>query len=119
MPARGQPGWSSVASPLALEGQSQDVSAYQGIRLVVRLNKGNLSISANSSEITNFDFHTAMVSVKADGEFHELLIPFGDMKRAWSAQTPLNTKTIGSLSLVAFDVQKGAFDFEIDELGFY
>jgi hypothetical protein len=41
------------------------------------------------------------------------------MKRAWSAQTPLNPKTLISLSLVAFDVQNGAFDFEIDEVRFY
>ena len=36
-----------------------------------------------------------------------------------SAQTALNTKTITSLSIVAFDVQPGYYDFELDEVGFY
>ncbi len=84
-----------------------------------RVNKGNLSVSANSSEITNFDYHAAQVSRQSDGEFHEVRIPFSQMKRAWSEQTPLNTNTLTSLSLVAFDIQHGAFDFEIDEISFY
>jgi hypothetical protein len=41
------------------------------------------------------------------------------MKRAWSEQTPLNTKTISGLSIVAFALQKADFDFEIDEVSFY
>lgn len=118
-PPRGQPGWASTVLLLDPQGLPQDASAYEGVRLVVRVNKGNLSISANSSEITNFDYHAAQVTRQADGGFHEVRIPFTQMRRAWSEQIPLNTKTIASLSLVAFDIQKGAFDFEIDEISFY
>jgi len=104
---------------LETQGQPQDASAYEGIRLLVRVNKGNLSITANSSEITNFDYHAAPVTRQSDGEFHEVMIPFTEMKRAWSEQTKLNTKTLTSLSIVAFDIQQGSFDFEIDEVSFY
>lgn len=119
VPARGQPGWASIALPLNAQELPEDASAYQGVRLVLRVNKGNLSVSANSTEITNFDFHASIVVLKNDGEFHEVKIPFSEMKRAWSAQTKLNTKTLNSLSLVAFGLQKGPFDFEFDEVGFY
>ena len=119
MPARGQPGWASTVLLLDPQGLPQDASAFKGIRLLVRVNKGNLSISANSSKITNFDYHAAPIIRQSDGEFHEVKIPFDKMKRAWSEQTPLNPKTLTGLSLVAVDLQKGSFDFEISELSFY
>lgn len=119
VPPRGQPGWASTVLLLNPDGLAQDASAYQGIRLLVRVNKGNLSISANSSEIDNFDYHAATVTHQNDGKFHAVKIPFIQMKRAWSAQTQLDTRTLVSLSLVAFDLQRGSFDFELDEVSFY
>ena len=118
-PPRGQPGWASSVLILDPEGIPQDASRYEGIRLRIRINKGMLSVSANSTDVTNFDYHAAPIAVKADGEFHDVKIPFTSMQRAWSEQTKLNTKTIQSLSIVAFDVQNGAYDFELDEVGFY
>ncbi len=119
LPPRGQPGSASIVLPLNPQGRPQDASAFEGVRLHVRVNQGNLSVSANSSEITNFDYHAAQIARQSDGAFHEVKIPFDTIKRAWSEKTPLNPGTIASLSLVAFDIQKGSFDFEIDEVGFY
>lgn len=119
VPPRGQPGWASIVLLLDPHGRPQDASAYEGVQLLVRVNQGHLSVSANSSEITNFDYHAAQVTPPADGKFHEVKIPFARMKRAWSAQSTLNPKTLTSLSLVAFDVQPGTFDFAIDEVSFY
>ena len=119
IPLRGQPGWASIVLLLDPNGLPQDFSAYQGIRMLVRVNQGNLSVSANSSEIDNFDYHATAVTQPADGEFHEVKIPFNQMKRAWSAQTTLNTKTLTALSLVAFGMQAGSFDFDFDEVSFY
>ena len=118
-PPRGQPGWASTVLPLDMKGLPKDASQYQGIRLVIRINTGNLSISANSAEVTNFDYHASPVAVVSDGKFHEVKIPFNSMKRAWSEQTQLDPKTINGLSIVAFGLQKGAFSFELDEVGFY
>jgi len=118
-PARGQPGWSSSVLLLDPQGLPRDLSDFEGVRLRMKITAGMVSVSANSAEVTNFDYHAAMVVVKSDGEFHEVKIPFGSMKRAWSEQTPLNTSAIASLSIVAFGVQKGAYDFELDEVGFY
>lgn len=119
VPPRGQPGWASSVLLLDPNGLPQDASAFEGIRLLVKVEKGNISISANSAEVTNFDYHGAPVMARSDGKFHEVKIPFASMKRAWSEQTPLNPKTISSLSIVAFELQKGVFEFEVDEISFY
>ncbi len=118
-PPRGQPGWASSVLILDPQGLPQDASQFEGVRLRIRINKGMLSVSVNSTDVTNFDYHAATIKAKADGEFHEVKIPFESMKRAWSEQTMLNTKTIQSLSIVAFDVQNGTYDFELDEVSFY
>lgn len=119
IPPRGQPGWASVVLLLDPQNLPRDASAFVGIRLRIKMNSGNLSISANSTEITNFDYHAAPVAVAADGKFHEVKIPFASMKRAWSEQTTLNTKTISSISISAYGLQKSVFDFELDEVSFY
>lgn len=119
LPPRGQPGWASTVLPLGGEGQAQDASAFKGIHMRIKVSEGNISISANSTEVTNFDFHAKPIAVAADGKFHAIKIPFSSMKRAWSEQTPLNTKTLHSLSLVAFSPLKTNFDYAIDEISFY
>ncbi|MDQ8180721.1 CIA30 family protein [Pelagicoccus sp. SDUM812005] len=118
-PPRGQPGWASVIFLLDATGQAQNLSHYQGIRLKIRIQKGNVSISANSAAVNNFDYHAAPIARKAGNDFQEVKIPFSSLKRAWSEQTPLDPKTIVSLSLVAFDMQPTAFAFEVEEIGFY
>ncbi|WP_323815024.1 CIA30 family protein [Cellvibrio sp. NN19] len=118
-PPRGQPGWASVALLLDAQGLPKDASSFEGIRLLLKVNAGNISVSANSIEITNFDYHAASVVVKADGKFHEIKIPFISMKRSWSEQIPLNTKTLSSISITAYDMAKGSFDFSVDEVSFY
>lgn len=118
-PPRGQPGWASSVLLLQPEGLPRDASAFEGIRLLVKVNQGQISLSANSTEVVNYDYHAAQVVVRSDGRFHEVKVPFASMKRAWSEQTVLNTGTIASISIVAFDVKPGSFDFELDEVAFY
>jgi hypothetical protein len=118
-PARGQPGFVSMVLPLANPGEAMDLSEYEGIRIRVRIGSGTLSISANSNEVQNFDYHTAVVTRSADGDFHEVRIPWSKMRRVWSEQTSLNPATINSLSLVAAHTQKSTFSYEVDEVGFY
>jgi len=119
VPPRGQPGWASSVLLLDAEGRAQDASKFEGVRLLIKVDNGSISVSANSIEVTNFDYHAAMVAVQSDGKFHEVKIPFTLMKRAWSEQTELNAATINGLSIVAFGMQKTSFNYEIDEVGFY
>ncbi len=119
VPPRGQPGWASSVLLLEQQGLPQDASKFKGLRLLLKIDSGNISISANSSEITNFDYHSAPVSVQADDQFHEVKIPFSSMKRTWSEQTPLNASSISSLSITSFGLQATPFNYAVDEVGFY
>ncbi|MDY6928581.1 MAG: CIA30 family protein [Pseudomonadota bacterium] len=119
IPPRGQPAWASSILLLDAKGKPMDASGYQGIRLKVKINQGLMSVSANSAEVENFDYHAAPVLIKADGKFHEVKLPFTSLKRAWSEQTTLDASTLNSLSIVAFAMQQSAYDFVIDEIGFY
>lgn len=118
-PPRGQPGWSSMVLPLGAMGKVHDASQFSGIRLTVKVNHGNISISANSADVKNYDYHAAQVAVPVDGKFHRIDIPFDSMKRIWSQQTALNTKTLDSLSIVAFGLKKSAYDFSVNDVSFY
>lgn len=119
LPPRGQPGWASTVLPLGNPNVMKDASQYQGLKVRVKVNSGQLSVSANSIEVKNFDYHASMLAVPADGKFHEIKIPFDDMKRAWSEQTTLNSETLNSISIVAFAMKQSSFDYEIDDVSFY
>lgn len=119
VPPRGQPGWASSILLLDPKGLPQNLSQYKGVRLLMKVNKGSLSVSVNSADVTNFDYHAAQILVKPDGKFHEVNIAFDSMKRAWSEQTPLNVKAVTGLSISAFGIQKASFDFKVDEVSFY
>lgn len=117
-PGRGAPAFISIPLLLTPDAQPQDLSARTGVRLKVKVTKGMLSVQVASADVTNFDYHTAPVAGKR-GEFVEVRVPFKDLKRAWSEQTPLNAAAITSVNLVAFGMAPGAFAYEVDEIGFY
>ncbi len=119
LPPRGQPAWSSSVLLLGPENTAQDASKYRGVRMLVKLNKGMLSLSANSTKVTNFDYHAAPVMVPSDGQFHQVDIPFTTMKPSWSEPTELDPSTLASLSIVAFSVQPSSYEFEVDQVSFY
>ena len=119
VPGRGVPAFISLPLLLSPDGKPRDLSGYEGIRLRVKIKKGNLSVQASSSEIQNFDYHSSAPILRKPGEFQEVRIPFKEMKRAWSEQTALNLKAITSVNLVAFGVARDAFAYEVAEIGFY
>lgn len=117
-PGRGAPAFISIPLLLSPVAQPEDVGAYTGVRLRVRLTQGTLTVQVASTDVDNYDYHSAPVVAKR-GEFAEVRLPFADLKRAWSMQTPLNVKVVTSVNLVAFAMAPGAFAFEVDEIGFY
>jgi hypothetical protein len=119
VPARGMPAFISVPLLLTSDAQPQDLSAYEGVRLLVKVKKGLLAVQVSSTEITNFDYHTSAPIIRRPEAFQEIRIPFSAMKRAWSEQTPLNLKAITSVNLVAAGMAPDAFAYEVDEIGFY
>ncbi len=117
-PGRGAPAFISIPLLLTPDAKPQDVSAYTGVRLRVKVTQGLLTAQVSTADVDNFDYHSAPVVAKR-GEFVEVRVPFADMKRAWSAQTALNTKLVTSVNLVSFAMAPGAFAYEVDEIGFY
>jgi hypothetical protein len=117
-PGRGAPAFISIPLLLSPAAGPEDVGAYTGVRLRVRLMQGTLTVQVASTDVDNYDYHSAPVVAKR-GELTEVRVPFADLKRAWSAQTPLNVKVVTSVNLVAFAMAPGAFAFEVDEIGFY
>lgn len=118
VPGRGVPAFISVVLFVTPDATPVDASGYEGVRIRVKSIKGGLSVQVATSDITNFDYHSAPVEVKA-GDFHEVRIPFKDMKRAWSEQTTLNSKSVTSVNLVSFATTRDTFAYEVDEVGFY
>ena len=118
VPPRGQPAWVSLIELLSPDGSPADISQYEGVRLKIHVEQGMVSLSVNSTDVVNFDYHAAMIEAGGKG-MTEVKIPFKNMRRAWSEQTKLNTKAVASLSLVAVCLQPGSFAFEIEEIGFY
>jgi len=117
-PGRGAPAFISVPHLLTPDAKPEDVSTYTGVRLRVKITQGTLIAQVASTDVDNFDYHSAPVVAKR-GEFAEVRVPFADMKRAWSAQTPLNPKLVTGVNLVVFGMAPGTFAFEVDEIGFY
>jgi hypothetical protein len=119
LPGRGVPAFISMVSSLASDGSPQDLTGYEGVRLVVKVTAGTLCVQVASSDIDNYDYHTsAPLSGSQDG-FREVRLPFTDLKRAWSEQTRLDLKSITSVNLVSFGLAREAFAYQVDEIGFY
>jgi len=118
-PGRGSPRFISIPLILTADGSPQDVSQYEGIRILVKVSQGTLMIPDASSEIVNLDFHTSAPLTRQLSEFTEVRIPFADLKQIWTAQTPLNLQTITSINLVSAGMTPGTFAYEIDEIAFY
>jgi hypothetical protein len=119
VPGRGVPAFISQVSLLSADGKPKDLSAYEGVRLRVKVTKGILCVQVGSSEIHNYDYHTSAPIAGKHGGIHEVRIPFKEMKRGWSEQTVLNLKSITSVNLVSFGLAKDSFAYEVNELGFY
>lgn len=117
-PGRGTPAFISLVSLLSPDAKPQDVSAYHGVRLRVKVKQGFLAVQVASAEIQNFDYHRSAPLVRSN-DFQEVRIPFKDLKRAWSEQTALNLKSVTCVNLVAAGMAKGSFAYEVDEIGFY
>jgi hypothetical protein len=119
VPGRGVPAFISAVSPVSVDGNPKDLSAYKGVRLRVKSITGILSVQVATSTVTNFDYHASVPIAATGGDFREVRIPFNSLKRAWSEQTALDLKSVTSVNLVSFALSKAAFAYEVDEIGFY
>ena len=118
-PGRGMPGFVSLPLVLAPDSGPRDLSAYVGVRLIVHVKQGSLSVQVSSTDVTNFDYHTSPAIARDSEGLKEVRIPFAAMKRVWSEPTALNLSQVTSINLVSAGMAPGAFAYTIDEIGFY
>lgn len=119
VPARGMPGFVSIPLLLTADAKPQDVSAFEGVRLRVKVLKGSLCLQVATTDVQNFDYHTSAPIARGVANFQEVRIPFKALKRAWSEQTALNAKDVTSLNLVSVGTSPTDFAYEVDEVSFY
>ena len=118
-PGRGMPGFVSLPLVLAADGSPRDLSQHEGVRLLLKVYAGNLSVQVSSTEITNFDYHTsAPIGRHADG-IKEVKIPFSSLRQMWAAPIKLNLASVTSINLVAAGGAPAEFSYVVDEIGFY
>lgn len=118
-PGRGMPGLVSLPLILTADGSPRDLSQYKGVRLLVKVHSGNLSVQVSSTEITNFDYHTSAPIGRHSEGIKEVKIPFSSLKQMWSAPTKLNLASVTSINLVAAGGAPAEFSYVVDEIGFY
>jgi hypothetical protein len=118
-PGRGMPGFVILPLVLSADGGPRDLSQYEGVRLMVKVHAGNLTVQVSSTEITNFDYHTSAPIGRHSEGIKEVKIPFSSLKQMWSAPTKLNLATITSINLVAAGGAPAEFSYVVDEVGFY
>jgi hypothetical protein len=118
-PGRGSPGFVSIPLLLKPDGTARDISQFKGVKIRVKINVGSVMVQVCSADVQNFDYHISRPLTRRPAEFQEVRIPFTDLKRAWSAQTPLNLHNITSVNLVAAGMVPDSFAYEVDEVTFY
>jgi hypothetical protein len=117
-PGRGTPAFISVPLLLNAEGTPLDASNYTGVRLKVRVLAGSLAVQVASAPIDNYDYHIS-APLARHPSVREIHVPFKDLKRAWSPQTPLDLKQLTSVNLVSFGLASEAFAYTVEEIAFY
>ena len=118
-PGRGMPGFVSLPLILSADSSPRDLSSYEGIRLIVHVAQGSLSVQVSTTVVTNFDYHTSAPIARDSEDLKEVRIPFAEMKQMWSAQTALDLSEVTSINLVSAGMAPGDFAYTIDEIGFY
>jgi hypothetical protein len=118
-PGRGMPGFFSIPLLLAPDASPHDATAFEGIKLRVKILKGSLSVQVATTDVQNFDYHSSAPLARGAGNFQEVRIPFKSLKRAWSEQTALNLKDVTSVNLVSAGTGASEVGYEITEVSFY
>ena len=98
------------------EGRSFDARRFMGIKLLAKGNTQQYAIHLRTADTRLAQqFYQAVFS--ADGQWREIKIPF-TLFRPYSLASPLNTRTLKSIAIVAIGREFEA-DIFVDEIAFY
>lgn len=116
-PAPGGIGFVELALPLDAAGAPRDVSAFDGVRIRLRVRRGTLALKVQTAEVTNYD-HPAVVISPSD-TVQELMLPFSAFGPLWSPPTPWTGRRVLGLALSAGGTETGEVAYEVEEVAFY
>lgn len=116
-PGNGRPGIAGVTFQFDSAGAPFDVSAFDGVRLRIRVDKGTPTLKLLSAGIRNYDYHTGFLAVKPG--MNTIDIPFASCRQLFSAQVPWTG--LDMLGLAVWDVAMTPerYDFTIDSIELY
>ena len=110
--------WAGSTMALASGNTPQDLSAFKGVKVKVKVEKGDVYISLPISDVKNYDFH--MFTLKAEVGWQEVEIPFTSFQQYFlNPKIELTGKNIIGITLGASGMQAGEFSFEIEYIDLY
>ncbi|MEL6853376.1 MAG: CIA30 family protein [Bacteroidota bacterium] len=116
-PRQGGFGWAGLSHEFVGAGKPVDLSAYTGIKLRLKINKGSVYVSMQDMRVTNFDYHMSMLP-RGTGEWQEVELPFDKFRQFFSDPISWDGKAVQGL-MVGASGMAGDFDFEIDYIKLY
>lgn len=116
-PAPGGIGFIELALPLDESGAPRDVSAFDGVRVRLRVWRGILALKIQTAEVTNHD-HPAVLLGPSEAVL-DLMLPFPEFGPLWSPATPWTGRRVLGLALSAGGTEAGEVAYEIEEIAFY
>jgi len=116
-PAPGGLGFVELALPLDAAEAPRDVSAFDGVRIRLRVRRGTLALKVRTAEVTNYD-HPAVVLGPSE-TIEELTLPFSEFGPLWSPPIPWTGRRVLGLALSAGGTEASEVAFEVEEIAFY
>ena len=109
-------GFIQVRTNFNPRGRSFDARLFTGVKLLVKGNSQQYAIHLRTAD-TRLDWQYYQATFSTNGQWQEIKIPF-TLFKPYSLQSPLNTRTLKSIAVVAIGREFQA-DIFIDEIAFY
>ena len=116
-PAPGGLGFVEVALPLDGADAPRDVTAYDGVRVRLRVRHGTLALKVQTAEVTNYDYPAVVLEPSA--VVRELELPFSAFAPLWSPPVEWTGRRVLGLAFSAGGVEPAEVAFEVEELALY
>jgi peptide methionine sulfoxide reductase msrA/msrB len=98
------------------KGRSFDARRFTGVKLLVKGNNQKYAVHLRTSQ-TRLDWQYYQATFSTNRQWQEIKIPF-TLFKPYSLQSPLNTRTLKSIAIVAIGREFQA-DIFVDEISFY
>ncbi len=116
-PAAGRPAMAGISLRFNAEGGPVDISAFAGVRLRIKVTKGQPVLKLMSHHVTNYDYHAYALS--ASDAYQQIDIPFAKFGQLWSQPIEWTGTDVTGIAIWAGGIAAADYDFTIDSIEFY